>query len=139
MRPKDVERGAGVEFVGRIDIEKYKVVSNDIRTDEVIITEERIEHIKERHPNDYERYVRYIPEVLSSPDYIIEANKPNTAVLLKMVEDNGERFKLILRLRVGSDPQEYSNSVLSFWGIGETTWKKTLKNKKILYTSIESC
>ena len=128
-----------MEFVGRIDIEKYKVVSNDIRTDEVIITEERIEHIKERHPNDYERYVRYIPEVLSSPDYIIEANKPNTAVLLKMVEDNGERFKLILRLRVGSDPQEYSNSVLSFWGIGETTWKKTLKNKKILYTSIESC
>ena len=128
-----------MEFVGRIDIEKYKVVSNDIRTDEVIITEERIEHIKDRHPNDYERYVRYIPEVLSSPDYIIEANKPNTAVLLKMVEDNGERFKLILRLRVGSDPQEYSNSVLSFWGIGETTWKKTLKNKKILYTSIESC
>ena len=128
-----------MEFIGRIDIEKYKVVSNDIRTDEVIITEERIEHIKDRHPNDYERYVRYIPEVLSSPDYIIEANKPNTAVLLKMVEDNGERFKLILRLRVGSDPQEYSNSVLSFWGIGETTWKKTLKNKKILYTSIESC
>ena len=42
--------------VGKIDQEIYQCITNDIVTDEVIITDERIEHIKERHPNDYERF-----------------------------------------------------------------------------------
>ena len=120
-------------IVGRIDIEKYRCVAQGIVTDEVIITEERIEHIKQRHPQDYERYVSYLPQIIAEPSYIVEANKPNTAVILKEVESQGERFKLILRLKVHSDPAEYQNSVLSFWRIGETTWRKLLKNKNILY------
>jgi len=122
-----------VHTVGRIDIEKYRVVTDQIRTDEVIITDERIQHIKDRHPNDYERFCAYIPEIINNPDYIVEANKVNTAVLLKEFTENDEHFKLVLRLKVESDPEEYKNSILSFWRIGETTWKKTLKNKRILY------
>lgn len=67
--------------------------------------------------------------------YIIEANKENTAVILKEIEENGEKFKLILRMAVKTDPSNYKNSIISFWHIGEKTWKKTLKNKKILYKS----
>ena len=121
-----------VKILGKIDAEIYKVIG-EILTDEVVITDERIEHIRERHPDDYERFFEYIPRVFSDPDYIIEANKDHTAVLLKEIEENGERFKLILRLKVVADPSEYRNSVISFWCIGETTWKKTIKNKKILY------
>lgn len=119
--------------VGMIDVEKYKIISPDIRTQEVIITEERIKHIQERHPDDFERYCSYIPEILRDPDYIIEANKVNTAVILKEIIENGERFKLILRLKTQEMPDDYKNSVISFWCVGETTWRKTLKNKKILY------
>ena len=122
-----------MQFVGKIDIEKYKCVVSDIKTDEVILTEERIDHIKQRHPDDYERFCTYIPLIVADPDYIIEANKPNTAVILKEVEDAGEKFKLVLRLKVEEDPNEYKNSVMSFWLIGDTTWRKTIKNKKILY------
>ena len=122
-----------MQFVGKIDIEKYKCVVSDIKTNEVILTEERINHIKERHPDDYERFCTYIPQIVADPDYIIEANKPNTAVILKEVEDAGEKFKLVLRLKVEEDPNEYKNSVMSFWLIGDTTWRKTIKNKKILY------
>lgn len=39
-----------------IDIETFKCITNDITTDEVIITEERIQHIKERHNNDFLKY-----------------------------------------------------------------------------------
>lgn len=127
--------GSSVQTVGRIDIEKYRCVTNDIVTDEVIITEERIQHIKDRHPSDFERFVSYIPEILKGPDYIVEANRENTAVLLKEVEENTEKFKLILRLKVQNDPTEYKNSIISFWKVGETTWRKTLKNKNILYKS----
>lgn len=45
---------ADVHIVGKIDKNIYKCITTDIVTDEVIITDERIQHIKERHPNDYE-------------------------------------------------------------------------------------
>ena len=119
--------------IGYIDIEKYKSISPDIRTSEVIITAERIKHIQERHPNDYERFCAYRPSMLQTPDYIIAANKPNTAVILKEFIENGEKFKLILRLKTPDMPEGYKNSIISFWYVGDTTWNKTLKNKNILY------
>lgn len=125
--------GVAVSIVGKIDVKKYQCVTLNIVTDEVVLTDERIEHIKERHPNDYERYCSYIPEILADPDYIIEANKDNTAVVLKEIEENGEKFKLILKIKVNTDPDYYKNSIISFWKVGEKTWKKTLKNKEILY------
>lgn len=127
--------GIDVQLVGKIDKNVYKCVTDEIITDEVIITEERIQHIIDGHPDDYERFCSYIPTIISSPDYIIEANKENTAVILKEIEENGEKFKLILRMAVKTDPSNYKNSIISFWHIGEKTWKKTLKNKKILYKS----
>lgn len=119
--------------VGRIDIEKYKCVTEDIQTDEVVITDVQIAHIKERHPDSYERVIESIPGVLDDPDFIIEANKANTAVLLKDISRREEKIKLILRLKGKDDPKEYKNSVISCWVIGDTTWRKNVKNKKILY------
>lgn len=43
-------------FVGRIRKEIYQCITSDCITDEVIITDKQVEHIKQRHPNDYERY-----------------------------------------------------------------------------------
>ena len=122
-----------VHFVGKIDRNIYKCITEDIRTDEVVITDERILHVKERHPDDYERFCSYIPGIIKNPDYIIEANKENTGILLKEVEENGEKFKLVLRIAIRNDPDDYKNSIISFWHIGDTTWQKTLKNKNILY------
>lgn len=130
---KDTKEGIQVHSVGTINRDIYKCITEDIVTDEVIITDERIQHIKERHPNDYERFYSYIPEIINDPDFIIEANKPNTAVVLKEIEERGEKFKLILRIKVQGDPEEYKNSIMTFWRIGETTWRKTLKNKTALY------
>ena len=122
-----------VQIVGKINIATYRCVSVEIVTDEVVMTEERIEHIRKQHPNDYERFCTYIPRMIAEPDYIVQANKANTAVILKEIKENGEKFKLILRIKMQHDPADYRNSVLSFWHIGDTTWRKTLKNKKILY------
>lgn len=47
-------------LVGKIDIEIYNCITKDITTDEVIITDERIQHIKEHHPNNYEQYYSYM-------------------------------------------------------------------------------
>ena len=119
--------------VGRIDLEKYRVVAPDIRTDEVIITEERIEHIMERHPGSYERFSQYIAQIVAEPDYILEANKPNTAFLLKTFVDDGERFQLILRLAVERDIPGYKNSVITFLRVEEKRYNRYLRTKKVLY------
>ena len=50
-----------------LNIKLYRIISQDIICDKVIITEERIQHIKDRHPDDYERFMQYIPEIFTNP------------------------------------------------------------------------
>lgn len=122
-------------LVGKIDIEIYNCITKDITTDEVIITDERIQHIKEHHPNDYEQYYSYMRSIIENPEYIIEANKPNTALILKSFSNGNETFKTVLRLITSSDNSKFKNSIITFMKINEKEWNRLLKNKKILYKS----
>ena len=122
-----------VHNIGKIDIEIYKCITEDITTDEVIITDERIGHIKERHPNDYERYCRYMKEIVEDPQYIIETIKPKTALILKEFNDGTEPFKTVLRLKTSEDNEGYKNSIITFMKINEKEWRRLINNKKILY------
>ena len=121
-----------IHKIGKLDKSMYSCITKNMVTDEVIITDERIKHIKERHPNDFEKYQGYIKRIIENPDFIVEANKPNTGVLLKEFTENDEKFKLILKIATSGDNKEYKNSVISFWKIGNRTFQKVLK-KNILY------
>lgn len=133
MKQKLVEGAVAVYSVCSIDKEIYKVVTPDIRTDEVVITDRQIQHIKERHPDDYERFVSYFSKILTEPDYILEANKPCTAVVLKEIYVENEKVKLILRLQTPADPEGFKNSIITFMKIDNKDWNRLLRNKKILY------
>lgn len=122
-----------VHIVGKIYEDIYKCITEDIVTDEVIITEERIQHIKDRHPDDYERYCGYLKEIVEKPQYIVETSKPNTALILNEFSDGSEQFKTVLRLLTSRDDESYKNSIITFMKINEKEWKRLLKNKKILY------
>lgn len=122
-----------IHIVGKIDREIFKCVACEILTDEVIITDIQIEHIKESHPNDYERYFQFAKEVLEAPDFILEANKPNSAVLLKSIKENQKHYKLILRLKTSSDPLDYKNSIITFQKVEEKRYNRYLRTKKVLY------
>ena len=45
-----------MKHIGKIDKNKFKTISQDITTEDVIITDRQVERIKERHTNDYEKY-----------------------------------------------------------------------------------
>ena len=45
-----------MHIVGKIDKEIYKCITDDIVTEDVIIIDNQIKHIRERHPNDYEKF-----------------------------------------------------------------------------------
>ncbi len=118
-----------------LDIEKYNCVTPNIRTSEVIITSERIQHIRERHPQDFERFSDYLKEIVERPDYIIEDTRPNTAMVLKRIVEQGEHFRLALRLATSEDNPNYKNSIVTFMKIRKKEWRRLIKNKKVLYKS----
>ena len=122
-------------LVGKIDIEIYNCITKDITTDEVIITDKQIDHIKNRHPNDYELFNKYFEKIVEQPDYIIEANKPFTALILKEIQIDNKKFKTVVRLATSNDTPSYKNSIITFMKIDDREWNRILKNKKILYKS----
>lgn len=137
QRSKTVEMVAvDVHSIGKIDVEKYKCITNDITTDEVIITDERIQHIKDRHKGDYEEIKPFIQEILGYPDYILEdSSRRNTGLILKQFTENDLKIQMVLRLHTSTDEKGFKNSVISAWKISESRWNNYIKNKKILYKS----
>lgn len=125
--------GSNVHTVGHIDIETYRCITDDITTDEVIITSERIQHIQERHPGAYEKIKDFLQAALDDPDYILEDKNPNTGLILKAIKENGLRFQMVLRVHTSVDNPGFKNSIISGWDISESRWENYVNNKKILY------
>lgn len=130
-RPKS--EAVAVHYIGKLDKDLYRCVTQDITTDEVIITDERIEHIKAHHPGHFEIIAPYLKEAIDMPDHILE-DAADTGLILKQIETNGIRFQMVLRLHTSKDMKGFKNSIISAWKIGESRWKNYIKNKKVLYS-----
>ena len=134
MEAKRSNEVPGVNKVCDLDVEKYKCVTPDITTREVIITDERIQHIKDHHPGHYEEIAPFLPRAIDAPDYILE-DAPRTGLILKQIEEDGLRMQVVLRLHTSSDSPQFKNSIISAWKISESRWRNYLKHKNILYKS----
>lgn len=122
-------------IVGKINIDIFRCITDDITTDEVILTDERIEHIKSHHPGHFEVINPYLEIALKAPDYILKDsdNTNNTGLILKRITENGVRIQIVLRIHTSNDDPKFKNSIISSWKISETRWNNYLKNKVILY------
>lgn len=121
-----------LQYIGKIDIDIYRCITSDIDTDEVIITDERIKHIKGHHPGHYEEIEPFMGIAVSDPDYILE-DAANTGLILKQVDDEKVRMHIVLKVHTSTDIKGYKNSIISAWKISESRWNSYLRNKKILY------
>ena len=127
-----VNTNPGVHPIGVIDVDRYRCITQDIATDEVIITDERIEHIKEHHPGHWESIGPFLQAALIDPDYILKYDA-KTGLILKTIEENDLQFQLVLRLHTSDDPAGFKNSVLSAWQIRKKEYNRLIRNKIILY------
>ena len=121
-----------VLFIGRIDLDIYKCIAEDIVTDEVVITNNQIEHIKERHEDVLETILENMKEIIENPDYIIEDRRENTGLIVKKIESS-DNIQMVLRICTSKDPKGYKNSIISSWKISEKRLQNYLRNKRILY------
>ena len=120
-------------LVGKIDTYIYKCITNDIVTDEVIITDERIDHIVQRRGREfYDRYGKYFKEIIEAPDYIF-ADKENTVLVCKEFFDDDKYVNLALRIVVSTDNPEYKNSIITAVGESSKRFKQRLRNNIPLY------
>lgn len=128
-----------MQYMGKIDKEKLGKYTNKIVTEKVILTEERIEHIKQHHPGDYENYGRYICEILSNPNYIINDSKNSDTILyLKNIIKENKNIQIVLKLNTNKEEKKKGNSILTLWKIKEKTYKQLIRNKEIIYKRVDN-
>lgn len=122
----------GVHRICDLDVEKYRCITPDIPVQEVIITDERIAHIRSHHPGHFEVVAPFLRAAVEKPDYILE-DAPNTGLVLKAFQVDGLRIQMVLRIHTSTDSPGFKNSIISAWKISESRWNNYLRNKKILY------
>ena len=128
-----VKEVADVHIVGKINREIYKCITDDIVTDEVIITDERIQHTIDRRGKEfYEKYGDKFISIIQEPDFIFK-DKENTALVCKEFEINNKYVNLVLRLVVSTDNPEYKNSIITAVGESMKRFEQRLRNNEPLY------
>ena len=133
MKTSKGKENAEVHTVGKINKDIYKCITEDIRTDEVIITDERIAHIIQRRGEDfYKKYGKHFYDILGDPDYIFP-DKKNTALVCKKFISDGKYINVALRLVTSTDNAEYKNSIITAVGESEKRFAQRLRNNKPLY------
>lgn len=119
--------------LGTLNWEIYGGISKDHITDEVIITEKQLAHIRERHSEAYIDMLNHIRDILDDPDYIIKDKRPNTGLVIKRTNSENENSLLVLKISAAGEQSRYKNSIITGWKITKKRLGNYLKNKEIIY------
>lgn len=138
LEPKTVngdvsEIDTEVKELGRLNTSLLEEAFGHLRTDEVVITPERAEHIRVRHPQDYELFRQYGKATVEQPDLLIRdlKNKGTVFAVKKLPDTN---LNVILRLVLEEDAPQLKNSVMTFYRIREKNLKKLIAKNQLLYS-----
>lgn len=123
---------AEIRNIGKINTDVLEKEFGRIQTDEIIITNERIDHIKQRHPEDYDLFEQYGEASVTSPDLIIKDIKNVGTVFMvkKLPETN---LNVVVRVVLETDDSKLKNSVMTFYRIREKNLRKLIDKNGLLY------
>lgn len=113
-------------IVGKLDVSKFtkniKTIDNDI-----ILLEERIKHIKERHP-EVIKYVKDIPNILNDPDIVLQELKhEDTIWVIKQLDKN---VKITIKLNTSND-ENIKNSIIQMQFMRNSEIQRNIRNNKV--------
>lgn len=113
-------------IIGKFDISKYYETIKTV-TKDVVLFPERIEHIKERHP-EVEKYINDIPKIIKNPDMVLkEVKKEDTIWIIKKVDDN---IKITMKLNTAND-KNTKNSIIQMQKMREKELNRNIRNGKV--------
>ena len=103
-----------------------------LKTNELIITNERINHIKTHHPEDFELFEQFGLLAVREPDIILKDSKnQGTVLMIKNLENIN--LNIVVRLVIKSDDENFKNSVMTFFRLRQKNLEKLKKRNKVLY------
>ena len=128
-----------MKTIGKIDVEKYgKVTSKKIITDQVVLTENRVQHIIERRGQGfYDEYSQYFCQIISDPDYIFKDERENTAIAAKTCVHNGAKINIVIRLAVEGENPIYKNSIITAIRENNKRFAQRLRNNIPVYKKVD--
>ena len=123
---------AELRVLGRIDKRVFEVEFGTLQTAEVIVTEERIRHICERHPQDIDLFEVYGGKIIEEPDIIIkDMRNEGTVFMVRHLPDCN--INVVVRLALETEDEDLMNSVMTFYRIRTKNLVKLLRKNKEIY------
>ncbi len=113
--------------IGKFDINKY---TQNIKTatKDVVLFEERINHIKERHP-EVEKHIKDIPKIIKNPDMVLqETNRKDTVWIIKKLDKN---VKVTMKLNIAED-KNIKNSIIQMQFMRDSEINRNIRNGKVI-------
>jgi hypothetical protein len=77
----------------------------------IYISETNIEHMKDEHPEDYEKYGDKIGDILSQPDLVCEHPKNGSIQYIKVFIDEETQEKVLVAVRSSASGILYARSL----------------------------
>lgn len=91
-----------MEIVGYISQSVIKRLNLEIEPNTpVFIGESNIEHIKNRHPYEYDKYYKDIGMIINSPDYVGINPKDGSILFVKLYKIDGEYVRIAVKITSG--------------------------------------
>jgi hypothetical protein len=116
-------------IVGKLDKDKFKAISPNIKTDEVVLTDKQRIHIMERRAKTLERYESELKNIVENPDYIFADPKHKDTALV--IKEYSNTVQVVLRLC--TEEANKKNSIITMWEIKGTRFERYLSSHTPLY------
>lgn len=98
----DAKRGFKMKIIGYISKDVIKTLGLNISPDTpVFIGESNIEHIKNRHPYEFDKYYKDISIIINSPDYVGINPKDDSILFVKLYNVDGEYVRVAVKIASG--------------------------------------
>ncbi|PID67419.1 MAG: hypothetical protein CR959_00335 [Fusobacteriales bacterium] len=106
----------------------------ELNTSKVVLFKERLEHIKDRHPEIVEILKDNFKSVVEDPDYILKDEKKNNTIwAIKNIKDKKLNLVIKLSLKNNKEQSKFLNSVITGHKLNDDRLEKYLKKNKLLY------
>lgn len=98
----------------------------------VVLSEERIAHINERHPGVYEVFRDEITATIEQPDYVFDDRKNvNTAVCIR--ESGKTNLNVVVRFALEDHPAGLFSSVITLYPMSAKRLRRLMRKVKAVY------
>ena len=91
-----------MKIIGYISKDVIKTLGLNISPDTpVFIGESNIEHIKNRHPYEFDKYYKDISIIINSPDFVGINPKDDSILFVKLYNVDGEYVRVAVKIASG--------------------------------------